>query len=64
MTDGAEPLPLAARGLSHRYGHRWALRDVNLDVPPGGITALVGPNGAGKSTIRSPRRTSSMSSRR
>ncbi len=51
MTNGARPLPLAARGLSHRFGHRWALRGVNLDVPPGGITALVGPNGAGKSTL-------------
>jgi ABC-2 type transport system ATP-binding protein len=47
MTDGFE-----AHGLGKRYGrHRWALRDVDLQVPPGSITALVGPNGAGKSTL-------------
>jgi ABC-2 type transport system ATP-binding protein len=51
VTDTAGLLPLAARGLSRRYGHRWALRDVNLGVPAGTVTALVGPNGAGKSTL-------------
>ena len=28
-----------------------ALRDVNLDCPPGSFTALIGPSGCGKSTI-------------
>lgn len=42
---------LRARGLSKRYGRTWALRDVDLDVQPGGVTALLGPNGAGKSTM-------------
>ena len=47
MTDGFE-----SHGLGKRYGRdRWALRDVDLQVPPGSITALVGPNGAGKSTL-------------
>jgi iron complex transport system ATP-binding protein len=33
------------------YGNTRVLGPVNLDIPAGGITALVGPNGAGKSTL-------------
>jgi ABC-2 type transport system ATP-binding protein len=40
-----------AHDLGKRYRRRWALRDVELAVPAGSITALVGPNGAGKSTM-------------
>jgi ABC-2 type transport system ATP-binding protein len=47
MTNGFE-----AHGLGKRYRRRhWALRDVDVAVPAGSITALVGPNGAGKSTM-------------
>jgi ABC-2 type transport system ATP-binding protein len=43
---------LEAIGLGKRYGlRRWALRDLNLAVEEGSITALVGPNGSGKSTL-------------
>ncbi len=39
-------------GLGKRYGRRrWALRDLDLVVEEGSITALVGPNGSGKSTL-------------
>jgi ATP-binding cassette, subfamily B, bacterial len=31
----------------------WILRDVDLDVPPGTMVAIVGPSGAGKSTLSS-----------
>jgi ABC-2 type transport system ATP-binding protein len=50
MADG--PPPLATHGLSKRYrGGVEALRDVDLEIVAGSITALVGPNGAGKSTL-------------
>lgn len=42
---------LEARDLGKRYGRRWALKDLTLDVPEGRIVALVGPNGAGKTTF-------------
>ena len=50
MTDH---IALEARGIGKRYrrGRPWALRDVDVALPAGSITALVGPNGAGKSTF-------------
>jgi ABC-2 type transport system ATP-binding protein len=42
---------LQTRGLGKRYGSAWALRDCDLEIPPGTVTALVGPNGAGKTTL-------------
>jgi ABC-2 type transport system ATP-binding protein len=42
---------LEARGLGKRYGRRWALKDLTLDMPGGRIVAFVGPNGAGKTTF-------------
>jgi D-xylose transport system ATP-binding protein len=38
------------RGLSLAFGSVQALRDVNLQLRPGEVTAIVGDNGAGKST--------------
>jgi ABC-2 type transport system ATP-binding protein len=40
-----------AEGLGKRYGKRWALEDVDLDIPAGHVVGLVGPNGAGKTTL-------------
>jgi ABC-2 type transport system ATP-binding protein len=39
-----------AEGLGKRYGDLWALRDVDLAVPPGSVLGLLGHNGAGKTT--------------
>ncbi len=38
-------------GASKSYGGVVANHDVSMDVPEGGITALIGPNGSGKTTL-------------
>jgi ATP-binding cassette, subfamily B, bacterial len=44
---------ISLRNVSFRYSDQSqpVLHDVNLDIHPGEIVALVGPNGAGKSTL-------------
>jgi ABC-type sugar transport system ATPase subunit len=42
---------LSLRGISKSFGPVQALTGVDLDVPPGQVTALVGDNGAGKSSL-------------
>ena len=42
---------VAIAGLTHRYGDRVALRDVNFTVQRGEIFGLLGPNGGGKTTL-------------
>ncbi|WP_455952472.1 iron ABC transporter ATP-binding protein [Arcanobacterium haemolyticum] len=39
------------RNITRTYSAEATIGPVNLDIPRGGITALVGPNGAGKSTV-------------
>jgi D-xylose transport system ATP-binding protein len=58
-TTAHEPVPagsstgplLSLRGINKSFGAVHVLRDVDLDVSPGRVTALVGDNGAGKSTL-------------
>jgi ABC-2 type transport system ATP-binding protein len=38
-------------GLGKRYRSFWALKDCNITVPTGTVSALVGPNGAGKTSL-------------
>jgi ABC-2 type transport system ATP-binding protein len=50
--DAAAEMPaLSIDGLSHSYGTRRALIDINFTAAPASFTALLGLNGAGKSTL-------------
>ncbi len=42
---------LSVRDLRAFYGQTQALHGLDLDLEPGGITALLGANGAGKTTV-------------
>jgi len=44
---------LKIRGLSKSYGSHQVLRDIDLDVPTGGVMCIIGPSGSGKSTLLS-----------
>ncbi|MBN1397103.1 MAG: ABC transporter ATP-binding protein [Bacteroidetes bacterium] len=41
---------LQTRQLGKRYGKRWAVKNLNLEVCRGDVFGFLGPNGAGKST--------------
>lgn len=49
LPDG--PLAIRVRGLGVAYGDNDVLTDIDIDVPAGGVAALVGPTGSGKSTL-------------
>jgi ABC-type multidrug transport system ATPase subunit len=42
---------IRARGLERRYGHRRALRPLDLDLERGGFLVVTGANGSGKTTL-------------
>lgn len=42
---------LVLRGISHAYSDNQVLRDVNLVVEQGSLTAILGPSGEGKTTL-------------
>jgi Cu-processing system ATP-binding protein len=42
---------IRARNVQKRFGRLAVLRDVDLDIPRGQVTAIVGPNASGKTTF-------------
>ena len=52
MDKHSQPKPiLETKNVSKDYSGVYALKDVNLQIYPGQVTAIIGENGAGKSTL-------------
>ncbi len=51
MQQALEPKAIEVTDLTVAYQETPVLWDVDLDVPPGVLLAIVGPNGAGKTTL-------------
>ena len=49
--DSAEEPIVKVRGLRFSRGNRMIFDGVDLDIPRGGITAIMGPSGTGKTTL-------------
>jgi ATP-binding cassette, subfamily B, bacterial len=49
--DPATPISPDASGNGHQPARLWTLENVDLDIQPGQLAALVGPSGAGKTTM-------------
>lgn len=47
----AAPLPITVEDLNIYYGDFLAVEDVNVQIMPRSVTALIGPSGCGKSTF-------------
>jgi ABC-2 type transport system ATP-binding protein len=41
---------IECRNLGKQFGAKWAIRELNLRIPPGTVYGFLGPNGAGKTT--------------
>jgi putative ABC transport system ATP-binding protein len=55
MTDSHSDSVVVARGVTRRFGEGdaavYALREVDVDIRRGQLTAVMGPSGSGKSTL-------------
>ena len=48
MTDS---IKLQVKNLNFYYGAFHALKNINMNIPAGKVTAFIGPSGCGKSTL-------------
>jgi phosphate transport system ATP-binding protein len=46
-----KPLKIKARNVDVYYGEKHAIKDLNIDIPDGAVSAFIGPSGCGKSTF-------------
>ena len=53
MSSAPSPIAVRVAGLRLERGGRVILRDIDLAVPKGSVTAILGPSGCGKSTLLS-----------
>jgi heme exporter protein A len=51
VSDSTRTSAIRIKDLSKRYGQRWALIRLNLEIPTGRAVLLTGENGAGKTTL-------------
>jgi phosphate transport system ATP-binding protein len=51
MNESAEGLKIHVKNFNFYYGKFHALKDINLQIREGKITAIIGPSGCGKTTL-------------
>jgi len=51
MASNSSPEGIQAGGVRRTFGDVVAVDSIDLEAPPGQVTALIGPNGSGKTTL-------------
>lgn len=49
--DNQERPHISIKDLNMYYGKNHALKNINIDIPNGKLTAIIGPSGCGKTTL-------------